>query len=118
MSLRLFNIDLWKRSLPCVLDSLDVVFLIYDVYHGLTELIEMNSKVKNSKLPASWRFCLAQLTSEVSGTKETLPPRPVVKSNQIHDRFVTNILCVSNGCYLDSRDYDTYWTDKEIFGVA
>ena len=46
------------------------------------------------------------------------PPRPLVKANPIHDRSVTNVHCVSNGCCLDRRDYDTYWTDKDTFDVA
>ena len=80
----------------------------------------MNSKLKNSKQPTFCRFCLAQLSSEVSGTRGTLPPppRPVVEGIPIHDGSVTNVHCVSNGCCLDRCDYETYWTDKNIFNVA
>ena len=59
-----------------------------------------------------------QLSSEVSGTRDPPPLRPLVKANPIHVRPLTNVHCVSNGCCLDRRDYDTYWTDKDTFDVA
>ena len=88
-----------------------------EVHCGLKELkwIELR---KYSKLPTCCRFCLAQLSSEVSGTRGILSPWPLVKANPIHDRTLTNVHCVSNSCCLNRRDYDTYWNDKNIFHVA
>ena len=117
ISLMLFNIDSWKRPLLGVPDSLEVVSIICEFYYDLMELKRIQSS-KNSKLPSFSRLCLAQLSSEVCGTQGTLPPRPVVMANPIHDQYVTNVHCVSIDCCIDSRDNDTYWTDPCTFDVA